>query len=49
MNKRIVIISALALTMSAGLLTSPKAEASSSAKYYFKQYKASKKYGLFFL
>ncbi len=44
MKKKYVVASALALAMSVGLVTSPKAEASSSAKYYFKQYKTVKKY-----
>lgn len=44
MKKKYVVASALALAMSVGLVTSPKAEASSSAKYYFKQYKTVRKY-----
>lgn len=44
MKKKYVVASALALAMSLGLVTSPKAEASSSAKYYFKQYKTVRKY-----
>lgn len=44
MKKKYVVASALALAMSVGLATSPKAEASSTAKYYFKQYKTVKKY-----
>lgn len=42
--KKIVAASALALTLSVGLATSPKAQASSSAKVYFKQYKETKKF-----
>lgn len=44
MKKKYVVASALALAMSVGLVTSPKAEASSSAKYSIKQYKSTKKY-----
>lgn len=44
MKKKYVVANALALAMSVGLVTSPKAEASSSAKYYFKQYKTVRKY-----
>lgn len=44
MKKKYVVASALALAMSLGLVTSPKAEASSSAKYSIKQYKSTKKY-----
>lgn len=42
--KKIVAASALALTLSVGLATSPKAQASSSAKVYYKQYKETKKF-----
>ncbi|MGM9905019.1 hypothetical protein [Lactobacillus sp.] len=44
MKKKYVVASALALALSVGLVTSSKAEASSSAKYYFKQYKTVRKY-----
>lgn len=44
MKKKFVVASALALAMSVGLVTSPKAEASSSAKYTIKQYRTVKKY-----
>lgn len=44
MKKKYVVASALALAMSLGLVTSPKAEAISSAKYLIKQYKSTKKY-----
>lgn len=42
--KKLIVASALAFTMLAGLATSPKVQASSSAKYYFKQYKTVRKY-----
>ncbi|GHV98512.1 hypothetical protein lacNasYZ03_00260 [Lactobacillus nasalidis] len=42
--KKYVVASTLALTLSVGLATSPKTEASSTTKYYFKQYKTVRKY-----
>ena len=44
MKKKYTVTIALVLTTLFGLTTSPKAQASSSARYYFKEYKTVRKY-----
>lgn len=44
MKKKFIVACALALAASVGLAASPKVQASSSAKVYFKQYKKTKNY-----